>query len=177
MEKDLTVIKRVNDVDILTFVNERLIPIRPLCDAMGIDPEPQRKKINAHYLLGSTASLRTAVAADGKERKMLCLPLQYVFGWLLTINPLNVSDESREGLMKYQKECYRVLYDYFFSRMEFVEHKQKEIDKQLDIVTNARSEYKTAKGTLAEAENKLKQLRSMTMEDYKMERRQLNLFE
>lgn len=48
MEKDLTVIKRVNDVDILTFVNERLIPISPLCGAMGIDPESQRKKINAH---------------------------------------------------------------------------------------------------------------------------------
>lgn len=40
------------------------------------------------------------VAADGKQREMLCLPIRYVFGWLFTINPANVNEEAREERLK-----------------------------------------------------------------------------
>lgn len=43
--------------------------IKPICDAMGIDVESQRGKINSDEILSSTAVLSTAVAADGKERE------------------------------------------------------------------------------------------------------------
>jgi hypothetical protein len=61
--------------------------------------------------LSSTGVIMTSVAADGKERKMYCIPFEFVFGWLFTINPVNVKEESREGLIKYQQECYYVLYE------------------------------------------------------------------
>lgn len=173
---DARTIVRVNNVDIVATSDEqRMVPIKPICEALGIDAEAQRQKIESHYLLGPTALLSKVVAADGKEREMFCIPMGYVFGWLLTINPGNVNEASREGLIKYQIECYQVLLNHFISRTEFVEKKLKEIDRQLTIVDEAKENYKTAKAILSDAENKLKKLRTLTMEDYDMERRQLKL--
>ena len=170
------IIARVNDVDIVSTSDEqKLVPIRPICEALGIDVDSQRKKIQEHYLLSSTAVLSTLVAADGRQSEMFCLPMGYVFGWLLTINPANVAESSREGLMKYQTECYKVLHDYFMARALFVEQKQQEIDRQLTVVDEAKDNYRNAKTVLSEAEAKLKQLRSLTMDDYDIERRQLKL--
>jgi hypothetical protein len=36
--------------------------------------------------LNVTGVMITSVASDGKEREMLCLPLEFVFGWLFTID-------------------------------------------------------------------------------------------
>ena len=46
---------------------------------------------------------------------MLCLPIEYLNGFLFKINPNKVKDEKvRERIIRYQKECYRALYEYFF---------------------------------------------------------------
>lgn len=40
----------------------------------------QFNKLRAHEILSSTIVLSTMVAADGKKREMVCLPLEYVYG-------------------------------------------------------------------------------------------------
>lgn len=171
-----SIIARVNNVDIVATSDEqKLVPIKPICEALGIAWEPQRKKIQEHYLLSSTATLSMVVAADGKEREMFCLPIGYIFGWLLTINPANVAEENRDRLASYQTECYNALYRYFTARAQFVEQKQMEIDRQLSVVEDAKDNFRNAKNILSDAETKLKQLRSLTMDDYDIESRQLKL--
>lgn len=54
-----------------------------------------------------------AVAPDGKLREMLCLPLDYLNGWLFGVDARRVKPEIRERLLQYQRECYRVLHDHF----------------------------------------------------------------
>lgn len=166
-------IVRVNNVDIIATSDEQLIAIRPICEALGIAYERQSTKIKEHPILSSTVTLRVMVAADGKQREMLCLPLEYIFGWLFTINPSNVNEEAREGLVRYQGECYHALFEHFAARVRFVEQKQKEIDRQLTVVDEAKESFRTAKDVLSDAEAKLKKLRSLTMDDYDWERRQL----
>lgn len=78
-----SIIARVNNVDIMSISDERLVPIKPICEALGIDSEAQRQKIQSHYLLAPTALLCTMVGADGKQREMFCLPMEYIFGWLI----------------------------------------------------------------------------------------------
>ena len=63
----------------------------------------------------------------------------------------------------------------FTARANFVEEKQWEIDRQLNIVDEAKEQFRNAKNVLADAEAKLKQVRALTMEDYDMECRQLKL--
>lgn len=169
-------IVRVNNVDIVATSDEqKLVPIKPVCEALGIDAEGQRQKIESHYLLGPTALLSKVVAADGKEREMFCIPFGYVFGWLLTINPGNVNEASREGLMKYQAECYRVLLKHFTEQADFLEWKNKAVGEQEIIVDDLEEDCRLAKSALSDAKTKLKKLRTYTFEDYDMKRRQLEL--
>jgi hypothetical protein len=44
---------------------------------------------------------------------MICLPLDFVSGFLFGINPSRVKEEIKEKLIQYQLECYRVLNEAF----------------------------------------------------------------
>jgi hypothetical protein len=142
---------------------------------LGIDAKAQCDRIARDEILGSTGVMTTSVASDGKEREMLCLPLKFVFGWLFTIDSERVKEDAKKHVVKYKLQCYDALYDYFTSRAEFVEQKQIEIDRQLEIVEAAKAHFSDAKNVLSKAESKLKQLRNLTMDDFDMERRQLKI--
>lgn len=110
--------------------------------------------------LSSTAMLSMVVAADVKEREMLCLPLRYVYGWLFTINPKNVAPAAREAVTRYRRECYDVLYHHFTASMQHtIETNNAEIEL-LHQINSAISEEKEAKGRRRKAEEALERLRS-----------------
>jgi hypothetical protein len=46
---------------------------------------------------------------------MLCLPLDFLNGWLFGINADRVKPEVRDQVLRYQRECYRVLATAFVS--------------------------------------------------------------
>lgn len=111
---DLT-IARINNVDIVSAVEngETLVPIKPICTAIGIDSKSQRNKIERHPILSSVGVIMTSTGADGKHYEMMCLPIEFVFGWLFTIDTNSVTEEARPNVMKYQQECYHALFTYF----------------------------------------------------------------
>jgi len=74
-------IAKVNNVAIMAGNDaNQLVPIKPICDALGIDAKAQRNRIDRDEMLSSTEVMMTSVAADGKEREMYCIPIRYVFG-------------------------------------------------------------------------------------------------
>ena len=155
-------ITKINGVDIITvdYQGETYVPVKPICDALGISLERQREKIQSDDILSTTAALRGAVAADGKEREMLCLPLRYVYGWLFTINPKNVAPGAREAVTRYRRECYDVLYHHFTASMQrTIETNNAEIEL-LRQINSAISEEKEAKSRRRKAEEALERLRS-----------------
>ena len=68
-----------------TLVNGQWwIALKPICLALNVDWEAQRKSIKQDSILGELPSEQTVVAADGKQRKMVCLPELYIYGWLFS---------------------------------------------------------------------------------------------
>ncbi|WP_336368925.1 phage antirepressor N-terminal domain-containing protein, partial [Avibacterium paragallinarum] len=47
------------------------------------------------------------------EQQTLCLPIQYLNGWLFGIDVKRVKPEIRETLITYKRECYQALFDYW----------------------------------------------------------------
>lgn len=91
-----------------------LVVMKPICDALCLDWQAQHKLITADPVLNSTISVTETVGADGKSREMVCLPLDYLNGWLFKINANRYKgDDRRETIIRYQRECYRVLADHF----------------------------------------------------------------
>jgi hypothetical protein len=170
-----SIIARVNNVDIMSISDERLVPIKPICEALGIDSEAQRQKIQSHYLLAPTALQSKAVGADGKQREMFCLPMEYIFEWLLTINPANVVEEKRQNLMAYQTECYKVLFEHFSDAKTFLKQKQAIIEKKVMEYQDCQRRFKDAQKLMNKAKAELNQVMKYTIEDWRENNRQLNL--
>ena len=88
-------IARVNNVDIIsTNDRQKLVPIKPICTALGIAFEPQYQKLKDDEDLSSVIMLSITTGSDGKKYEMVCLPMEFIFGWIFTISPKNVSPES-----------------------------------------------------------------------------------
>lgn len=95
-------IAKVNNVAIMAGNDpKKLVPIKPICEALGIDYARQFQKLKDDEDLGPIIGLTPTVAADGKIREMVCLPMEFIFGWLFTINPKNVKPEAQEAVMSY----------------------------------------------------------------------------
>ena len=93
------------------------VAVRPICDALTIDFDSQRHRIARHPVLSASTVITTGVAADGKRREVLCLPLDKLNGWLFGISAARVRDPARrERLIDYQRECFDVLAAHFSAR-------------------------------------------------------------
>lgn len=93
--------------------NQHYVAMKPIVENIGLDWVSQHKKIQRNEILNSTMVMMTIVAEDGKKREMLCLPLDYLNGWLFGVDAQRVKPEIRERLLTYQRECFRVLNDHF----------------------------------------------------------------
>lgn len=151
----------INGTDIVTVEQDGgvYVPIRPICEALGIAYHPQYTKLQEDEFLAPTVTIIVTVAADGKDREMVCLPLRYVYGWLATINPGKVAPGAREAVSRYREECYNVLYDHFHAALQrTIEENEAEI-QLLQQINNAKDVENEAKTARKKAESALDRLR------------------
>lgn len=109
-------IARVNNVDIIATSDEQMIPIRPICEALGIDPNGQMQRIKRDDILKSVFCFIYSTGKDGKTYEMFAIPYMYVFGWLFSINIPRINTEATNKVIECKKECYTVLFEHLISR-------------------------------------------------------------
>ena len=91
---------------------EVFVPIRPVCDHLGVTLAGQRERINRDPVLSEEVT-SISVTLTQQAREMICLPLKFIPGWLFGINANRVKPVIRERLIRYQRECYDVLAEAF----------------------------------------------------------------
>ena len=93
------------------------VPVRPICDFLGVDWSAQYRRIGRDPVLSAELTPCVVVTATqgqpDQRREVQCLPLEFVNGFLFGINATRVKEEVRERLIRYQRECYQVLADAF----------------------------------------------------------------
>ncbi|MAU01667.1 MAG: hypothetical protein CL608_31400 [Anaerolineaceae bacterium] len=125
-EKSLTVVEQKQvefyQDEILAVRTEDgsiFIPVRPLCERLGVDWSAQRQRLTRDIVLSEVLQgvvITTTPSEEGRgggPQEMLCLPLEFINGWLFGINASRVNPEVRERLLTYQRQCYKVLADAF----------------------------------------------------------------
>jgi len=113
----------MNAISTIDFNGQKLITIekdgipytaiKPICENIGLHWRGQQQRIERDEALKSTACMIHAVAEDGKNREMLCLPIGMLNGWLFGVDTKRVKPEIKPALLMYKKECYKVLHDYW----------------------------------------------------------------
>jgi hypothetical protein len=83
------------------------IALKPICDALGLRWSDQHDDLKRDPILAELYAEQRMVAADGKARKMVCLPERWIYGWLFRLSSKNPK------LLAFQRQCYHVLFDYF----------------------------------------------------------------
>jgi hypothetical protein len=92
------------------------VPVRPVCDLLGVNWAAQYRRINRDAVLAEEMSSVEITAQEGERmvaRKMQCLPLDYISGFLFGINADRVKPALKERVVRYQRECYKVLAEAF----------------------------------------------------------------
>lgn len=91
------------------------VPVRPICDYLGLAWSGQYERIKRDEVLAD--ELRgvrvTRTPQEGGTQELLCLPLEYLPGWLFGVNASRVRPELKERIILYRRECYRTLWNAF----------------------------------------------------------------
>ena len=88
------------------------VAMKPICENIGLDWAAQLQKIKRNYVLNKGMVMITT-PSNGGNQEMICLPLGYLNGWLMNVDVNRVKPEIRETLIRYQMECYDVLFKHF----------------------------------------------------------------
>lgn len=82
---DKQFIAKVNGIEIAAVRDEEhnfFVPVRPICDALTLNVSGQIQAVKRHRILGSVVCNLHTTGADGKTYDMVCLPLEFIYGWL-----------------------------------------------------------------------------------------------
>lgn len=91
------------------------VPLRPMCDYMGLSFAGQRERINRDPVLSESVRFVRVTRTNpaGGNPNMMALPLKFIPGWLFGISVNRVRPELQERITLYQRECYDVLWEAF----------------------------------------------------------------
>ena len=125
----------VNGVDIICFTNtdEKLMPIKPICDALGVDYDAEITNIQDHGFGDKLTDF------NGTS----LLSIEFVLGWVLNVKYKNTLLESEDLCRKYIIECVNAISDYAFGTKEQraqYEKKLLEVQAMLDEVEDEDNE-------------------------------------
>ena len=89
------------------------VPVRLLCEYLGLDWASQYQRIKRDPVLADAIRSVVVTTTDRGARPMVTLPLDLLPGWLFGISAARVKPELQEKILRYRRECFRVLWDAF----------------------------------------------------------------
>ncbi len=89
-----------------------LVPVRPIVEALGMNWPGQFLRIRRDALLSRSMGV-CIMQTPGGPQEMVTLPLKLLPGWLFGIQAGRVKPELRDKILRYQEDCYEVLWNAF----------------------------------------------------------------
>jgi hypothetical protein len=125
--------------------NEPFVALKPMCEAIGIDVDTQRRKLDQAEWARTV--MMTATGSDGKSYQMVGLHADCIPMWLATIQTSRVAEQARPVLGAYQCQAAKALRDYFYRGVAV----QSPTMNQLDVLRAALDQIEAAQRDAAQA--------------------------
>ncbi len=138
-----------NEITVIEKDEQQYVAMKPIVEAMGLIWNKQLELIKRDPVLNKGVTVM-GIPSVGGIQEMVCLPLNKLNGWLFKINAGRYTGKRQEAIMRYQEECYDVLFDYFHNGGA-VNPRATDAQLQALIVTVQEEAYRRA---VAELENK-----------------------
>jgi hypothetical protein len=91
------------------------VALRPITDLLGLEWSAQYRRVQRDEVLAVEAQLVVMTGADGRQREMFSLPLEFLPGWLFGITVSKARPQFAAKLTRYRRDCFRVLWQAFQS--------------------------------------------------------------
>lgn len=120
------------EIVVIDYNGKPYVPMKPIVENIGLEWHSQRKRISRDEVLNAVKVVMTSTGSDNKSYDMTTIPLSYLNGWLFGVDTKRVKPSIREKLLKYKKECYEVLWQYWENGVvnrERVKARLEEIDE------------------------------------------------
>jgi len=151
------------------------VPIKPICDALGVDYPGQFTKLKEDDFYRSVIGLSPTTGADKKKYQMANLPLKYALLWLGSINPKNVAPEAKQSVMNYKEACATALFDYFYGYVRYSRERNARLFELKASKKEARQRFNTAKDDIKLIEAEEMEIISTTYDDYLQQNQQIKM--
>lgn len=102
-----------DNLAIAVINNEAFVALRPIVEYLGMSWGSQRNRLFRDEVLTHHSTTIKMTGADGRQREMLCLQLEYLAGWLFGVTPSRTKPELAPKLIRYREECFLVLWRTF----------------------------------------------------------------
>ncbi|WP_216353106.1 phage antirepressor N-terminal domain-containing protein [Snodgrassella alvi] len=147
-----------SEIMVINHDGEPYVAMRTVVDGMGLSWNGQFVKIKQRFK--SVVMEIITTGKDGKNYKMLCLPLRKLFGWLMTISPDKVASHKRQTIIRYQNECDDALWQYWTNGIA----NREKILQEMELLKKQQAES-AARGSAA----------GKALNQRKLEKRQLEM--
>lgn len=111
---------------VFLYQEKPYVAMKPICENIGLQWEAQLRRIKRNHVLSKGMTIMD-IPSNGGVQQFVCLPLGLLNGWLMGVDISKVKSEIKDTLMKYQLECYDVLYKHFMPKP------QKQIDMSMYV--------------------------------------------
>jgi hypothetical protein len=122
---------------IVDVTGEIYVPIKPICDAIGIHAESALRSIKNDPILGDNHTVRLGYDTLGRQKQMYYLPIHMLNGWLFGIDVSKVKGSGKEALILYKRDCYRILFNHFFGKYRQLEtalHEKQSLKNEIHVL-------------------------------------------
>lgn len=102
-------------LSVFLYQEKPYVAMKPICENIGLQWEAQLRRIKRNHVLSKGMTIMD-IPSNGGVQQFVCLPLGLLNGWLMGVDISKVKSEIKDILMKYQLECYDVLYKYFMPK-------------------------------------------------------------
>lgn len=100
------------EIFVIDYHGKPYVAMKQVVENIGLDWEAQRQRIERDEVLSEGACM-IQVPSNGGMQESICLPLHYLNGWLFGVEIKRVKSELKAVLLRYKKECYEALWDYW----------------------------------------------------------------
>jgi hypothetical protein len=95
-------------------VQQVYVPIRPLCDYLGLNWSGQFERIKRNPVMETAlGSVRVTRTQGKRSQNLAALQLEMLPGWLFGIDAQRVKPELKDKIIRYQRECFKILWQAF----------------------------------------------------------------
>lgn len=102
-----------NEIIAVEKNGKKYVAMKPIAEALGVAWKNAYEIIRKDTVLSSVILVTGMTGADGKRYEMVCLPLEYLNGWLFKVQASRYRGERRKAIELYQRECYHALHSYW----------------------------------------------------------------